>query len=211
MRTTFKATAALLALVAFQAESIAVSMAATFNDPTWPCLQRKVENLSLGLMWQGALDEAPSAEKLPADAGDLAVKLSLRRISLEEAEPLVLGFVETHPGADEALFGQIFSAVFKKVNTDRRKIISGIASYSAKQIALAEKIDTTRKEMDDLLAQTAPDYDRIDKLEEQLDWDERIYQDRAKSLTYVCETPVLLEKRLYAIAKLLSSAPRSGN
>ena len=36
-----------------------------------------------------------------------------------------------------------------------------------------------------------------------MDWDERIHTDRQRSLTYVCETPVLLEKRLYAIAQLL--------
>ena len=47
------------------------------------------------------------------------------------------------------------------------------------------------------------DFDTVDKLEEQLDWDERIYRDRAKSLTYVCETPVLLEKRLFALAQIL--------
>ena len=53
------------------------------------------------------------------------------------------------------------------------------------------------------MAAEAPDFDRVDQLEEQIDWDERIYHDRARSLTYVCETPVLLEKRAYAIAQIL--------
>ena len=35
------------------------------------------------------------------------------------------------------------------------------------------------------------------------DLQERIFDDRAKSLTYVCETPILLEKRAYALAQLL--------
>ena len=60
--------------------------------------------------------------------------------------------------------------------------------------------------MDSLMQGTDPDYDRVDALEEQVDWDERIYTDRQRSLTYVCETPVLLEQRLYAISKLLQAA-----
>ncbi|MNT95475.1 hypothetical protein D3C72_2373610 [compost metagenome] len=54
-----------------------------------------------------------------------------------------------------------------------------------------------------LSAEKAPDFDRIDKLEEEMDWNERIYLDRSRALTYVCETPVLIEKRAYAIAQIL--------
>ena len=57
--------------------------------------------------------------------------------------------------------------------------------------------------MTELMAAEKPDFDKVDALEAQADWDERIYTDRAKSLTYVCETPVLLEKRIYAIAQML--------
>jgi hypothetical protein len=54
------------------------------------------------------------------------------------------------------------------------------------------------------MASEAPDYDRVDALEEQLDWQQRIYRDRAQALTYVCETPVLLEKRTFALAQALA-------
>jgi len=33
--------------------------AADYSDPTWPCMQRKVETLSLGLMWPLAVPEGP--------------------------------------------------------------------------------------------------------------------------------------------------------
>ena len=59
--------------------------------------------------------------------------------------------------------------------------------------------------MDQEMKKAEPDFDRVDALEVQLDWDERIYADRQQSLTYVCETPVLLERRLYAIAQLLEA------
>ena len=52
--------------------------------------------------------------------------------------------------------------------------------------------------------------DRVDALEEQVDWDQRIFTDRQKTITYLCETPTLLEKRLYAISQMLQEAGQSG-
>jgi len=179
--------------------------AAAFDDPTWPCQQRKVEQLSIGLMWpvpqQDARSESETA--LPPDAAELAGRLELRRTSLEEADQLVAAFAESHPGVTKELMGDIFAAVFDRLGVTRKKIITGIGQYSEKQITLAEKIDATRAEMDELMEASSPDFDKVDKLEEQLDWDERVYHDRARSLTYVCETPVLIEKRLYALAQIL--------
>ena len=57
--------------------------------------------------------------------------------------------------------------------------------------------------METLLAAAEPDFGRVDKLEEQLDWDQVIYTDRQRSITYLCETPTLLERRLFSIAQML--------
>jgi len=43
-----------------------------------------------------------------------------------------------------------------------------------------------------------------DELNEQIDWDTRIYEEREQSLRYVCETPVLLEQRLFQIGRHVS-------
>jgi hypothetical protein len=50
-----------------------------------------------------------------------------------------------------------------------------------------------------------PDFDAIDKQEEQLDWDTRIFQDRQQALSYVCETPVILEQRVFALARAIAA------
>ncbi len=193
------------ALLVFFMGSRAV-YSATFNDPTWPCQQRKVQDLSLGLMWSAPLPQEfaeKSARPLPGDARDLATLLSLRRVSLEEAEDAVRTYSDNASDADEDIMLFVFAAVFDTLGDTRRDVINGIELYSLKQIALSERIDSVRSEMRHLVDADDPDFDRIDRLEEQLDWDERVFRDRARSLTYVCETPVLIEKRLYAIAKLL--------
>ncbi|KAF0674707.1 hypothetical protein [Profundibacterium mesophilum] len=175
--------------------------AAEFDDPTWPCVQRKVEALSAGLMWPDPIEPGAVA---PAASG-LAERLALRRVDLEEAQAMVDAFAEGE-AADRGMMGAIFAQVFERLARDRRAVIEGIGRYSLDQIALATRIDAARVEMDEALGAPEPDFDRIDAIEEQIAWDERIYTDRARALTYVCETPVLIEKRLYAIAQMLQGA-----
>ncbi|MEM6467774.1 MAG: hypothetical protein AAF679_14915, partial [Pseudomonadota bacterium] len=152
---------------------------ADFSDPTWPCVQRKVERLSLGLMWPFVVDpDAPAPEESVAkDIKELGDTLALRRIELEDITDTVGAFAARHNGDPEVL-GQVFSHVFDTLSKRRSRIINGIGSFSLGQIALAEKIDAARLEMDALMAAEAPDFDRVDALEEQLDWDQLIYTDR---------------------------------
>ncbi len=182
--------------------------AADFSDPTWPCVQRKVENLSIGLMWPHEIAKIKMTPELAEQVDNLAARLVLRRIDLEQAQEYVTAFTAEH-GHGEAMMGHIFEKVFDQLANRRSVIITGIEDFSLKQIAMSERIDTARAEMDTLMAAEEPDFDKVDALEEQVDWDERIYTDRQKSLTYVCETPVLLEKRLYALAQMLMDAVES--
>ena len=48
---------------------------------------------------------------------------------------------------------------------------------------------------------TAEQQTRRAELEEQILWDSRIYDERERSLTYICEQPVLLEQRIFALAR----------
>ncbi|MCA1370117.1 hypothetical protein I6F15_22285 [Bradyrhizobium sp. BRP14] len=180
-------------------QALGTAGAVDFSDPDWPCIQRKVEKLSASVMWPAPVTRTP----LPPAANDLVEVLSLRRVSLEEAEARIQTFVEKTAPVDDQLLGNIFYGVFENLSGNRQRLIAGIARYSRSQIALASRIDGARVEMAKLTGEAKPDFDRIDKLEEQIDWDERIYRDRSQALTYVCETPVILEKRAYAIAQLL--------
>lgn len=192
-----------LALVAVSAPA----QAADFSDPTWPCVQRKVETLSLGLMWPYPVNSelANDNDALRADVTELAGYLSLRRVELETLQTRVDEFAATNEGDPEAL-GLVFESVFNTLSKRRARIISGIEDFSLSQIALAEKIDINRAEMDAILVTDEPDFDRVDMLEERLDWDQIIYTDRQRNITYLCETPTLLERRLFSIGQMLSGA-----
>ena len=203
MRNMQRATAMALVFT-FGLAIPATGWAADFSDPEWPCLQRRVENMSLGLMWTHPIPDGKIPAEIRPQAHELAETLVLRRVSLIEAEALIEGFLRDTPGVTDAVLGQIFRVVFERINSNRSQLIGGITRYSLAQIVAAERIDKTRGEMDQLMAAEAPDYDRVDAIEEQLDWQQRIYRDRAQALTYVCETPVLLEKRTFALAQALA-------
>jgi len=175
-----------------------------YSDPTWPCVQRKVEHLSLGIMWPYPVPDHELSEALAPAAETFVDTLILRRVSLEEVESITTEFAQTHSQLTEDDYTLIFQAIFEKIDRHRKKLIDGIGRYSLSQIDLAARIDAARVDMDTEMAKQDPDFDKVDALEEQLDWDQRIYRDRAQSLLYVCETPVILEKRAYAIAQTLS-------
>ncbi|MBP0484702.1 hypothetical protein [Sagittula salina] len=201
--TTRKPLACLAAL--FIAGLAPAAMAADYADPTWPCIQRKVENLSAGLMWPTPIPQSrPEDESTRRAVTTLAETLAIRRLTLEELEPEVAAFAEAHAG-DADLMGLVFDGVFHSLATRRSRIMEGIGDFSLSQIALSEKIEGARVEMDAEMAKEDPDFDKVDTLEEQLDWDQTIYTDRQQSIQYLCETPVLLEKRLYAIAQMLQA------
>jgi len=183
--------------------------AADYSDPTWPCIQRKVESLSAGLMWSLPMPTGadPADDDLGADIQTLADALSLRRIPLEDLEPQIESFAARHDGDPEVL-GQVFSGVFDHLNKRRSRIIAGIGDFSQSQIALAKQIDATRIETDAQIDKADPDFDRIDTLEEKLDWDQVIFTDRQRSIQYLCETPVIIERRLFEIARMLQQAAR---
>lgn len=186
--------------------AVSPSFAADFSDPTWPCIQKKVLTLSIGLMWPHPLTETTDfSAPVQAAASDLSARFALRRLSLKELQPALDAFVAQNK-ANQALLGYVFDLTFKRIAAQRRSVLTGIENLSLKQLALAKQIKSTRIETERLWQASKLDNAKIDALEKKRAWDERIYTDRQKTLTYVCESPVLLEKRLFAISQMLLAA-----
>lgn len=183
----------------------------TKGDPDWPCVQRKVSTLSPGTVWTGPdLADAPSTWGNDYEAAALAQKIASRRTEITEVDPLLDAFVEK-AGADKAKrLTLVFAGVFEVTNTERNRVVGGIARYAKGQRRMAERI---RDEADRISATkdgpSAADAREMPKeasdLETQFAWDRRIFQERSQSLTYVCEVPTLLEQRLGEIARKIQA------
>lgn len=177
--------------------------AAGGTDPTWPCIQRKQPHLSLGQVWAGPVpDQAIRDLSRQPRIAELAARLEQRRLPMEQAERDIAEFAGD---ADAANLTALMVAIFDRIEPDRSALIDGIARYGQKQVELSQVIQDRRAKMARLEQADQPDFDAIDAEEKALDWDQRIFTERQQSLTYVCETPVILEQRAFALARAIAS------
>ncbi|MGP3696242.1 hypothetical protein [Rhodobacter sp. NSM] len=177
--------------------------AADFSDPDWPCIQRKQPHLSLGQVWSGPLpDETTESLARKPEIQRLAQELEQRRLPVDQAEERIAEFAAEHEPAELVA---LYLATFERIEVVRSRVMSGITRYAHSQEALDRRLDEARAEMSRLMEAEDKDFDRIDALEEQLDWDTRIFRDRQQSLTYVCETPVILERRAFALGRAVAN------
>ena len=177
--------------------------AAEFDDPEWPCIQRKVEEISLFQRWSGPMPEGDWQQD--STIRDLAQRIAPRRVTLEEVELQAREFADRFEGEERAeQLGELFAAVLDNIQRERRLVFNGIGRYAIRQASLSDQVEEQQAELVRLNAAEEKDWDTIEEAEDRLAWDVRIYRERAQALTYVCESPILLEQRAFAIGRLLS-------
>lgn len=184
---------------------IACSTLATAQDadPDWPCIQRLLPEIAGGMIWAG-----PPLEDADPKAADkalkaLAAELAARRVPIEEAERQVETFAAPLADADRApRLTNLFNAALEIINQDRASIINGIKKFSRGQRTLADKITAKNQELETI---DRSEFLKRDTLTAERDWDIRIFEDRRQSLTFLCEQPVLLEQRAFALARAIAS------
>lgn len=177
------------------------AVAQRVTDPDWPCIQRRQPQLSIAQVWTGPIpDESIEEQAKTPDVRDLARVIALRRTDLAEAEAMIDSFASGHDAAD---LTALFLASFTDIQKARDRVMSGITRYAHAQEALDTQINEMRQSFTGLTAAEPQDFDAIDKLETDLDWATRVFKDRQQSLTYVCETPVILEQRAFALGRFI--------
>lgn len=175
--------------------------------PHWPCIQRKVENLTVGQVWDG-----PSIDGLKGWWSDkptmqLIDLLAARRTSKEEAEKAIKTFAaaQSEDKRDGALT-LVFAGLFDKVNSTRRGIINGIERYFKAQEKRALKIEemgTALTKLEPGENATKEDKEKYNKAKTDFDWASRIFQERQSNMPLACEVPVMIDQHLFQIAQLI--------
>jgi hypothetical protein len=161
-----------------------------------------VPEIAPAVVWAGPPLDSADAEPSPT-IDRLAEELAARRVPLEEAEIQVEDFAETLDAQQkDAQLTLLFARTLEVINRERTSIIQGIKNYSKGERALAETITEKNERLRELPA------DRIlerQALMAERDWDIRIYDDRRSALPYLCEQPVLLEQRAFALGRAIAS------
>ncbi len=184
-----------------------MALAADPRFPDWPCNQIKVPEISVAAVWAGpSIDDVGNAWEDDATIKDLVARLAARRTSLDDAQKAISDVITGTESERQKKAKLIFAALFKTLNHERSEVMQGIERYFRKQKELSGQIRSTILQLRDLQDQPDPHQSRIDELTNRVEWDTRIFEERRKTMNFVCEVPVLIEQRLFALARAIQQS-----
>jgi Spy/CpxP family protein refolding chaperone len=187
--------------------SLSPAHAAGRSDPNWPCPQPKVPQMSVAAIWDGPpiADVSDAWEDNPA-LKELVVKLAARRTTLDEAKEAVAAFVSGDPTEKQDKAKRLFAGLFDTLNQQRADVIRGIERVDRKQKELADKIRSDVAALRELQDKVEPDQSKINALASEVEWSTRIFDERRKTIRYVCEVPTVIEQRTFTLARAIRQA-----
>ena len=171
----------------------------------WPCIQHKVSTLTSAQMWDGPPVDDLEAWRDNAEIVKLIPTLASRRVPMEQAAAAIESFAAGQPKdrRDEVL-KLLFAGLLKTVNADRAVVMSGIERFQKRQKARAEEIQRQGEAIRQLRTRAETDEKARAELtaaEDRYNWDVRVFTERQQSLPLACEVPVLIEQRLFELAR----------
>jgi hypothetical protein len=175
--------------------------------PDWPCQQLKVPGIAVASVWSGPSIEIGDAAK-PTDEklADLAPRLAARRTPIDDARKLIADYVVGTSAEKQEKAKTLFAALYATLNAQRDEVMSGIERFSRKQKAAADDIREQAQKLREMQDKPNADPAQTEELGSRLAWQTRIFEDRRKSTSYVCDVPVLIEKRLFDLGRAIQNA-----
>ena len=186
-------------------EQPATAAAAPAAGPDWPCEQPLRPEMSLGAMWSGPDPTQKDWRKVPAVVA-LVNEVAPRRTPQEEAVARIGRFAAGYQGEERAeILTTLFAGVFETLNAERNDIVRGIKRFYRRQDALARRMEEAWKQLGEI-DPNATDPKLVEQrtaLQQQADWDARVFDDRQRLLPVVCEQPRVLEQRVFALSRAI--------
>jgi hypothetical protein len=183
------------------------ALAADPRYPDWPCNQIKVPEMSVAAVWAGPpIDDVDSIWEQDPAVRNLVAQLAARRTPLEDAEKIISDAIIGAPAERQRKAKLIFAGLFKALNHERSEVMSGIERFSRKQREFADQVRSTILQLRELQNTPGHDQTKVDELVSRVEWDTRIFDERSRTIGYVCEVPVLIEQRLFALARAIQQS-----
>jgi hypothetical protein len=179
--------------------------------PDWPCQQLKVPGIAVASVWNGPSIEGIDTKPADTKEADLVTRLAARRTPIEDARKLIADYLAGTDAEKQDKAKKLFAELYSTLNAQRDEVMNGIERFSRKQKAAADDIRSEAQKLRELQDKANADQAQTEDLASRLAWQTRIFEDRRKSTSYVCEVPVQIEKRLFdlgsAIQNVLSADP----
>jgi hypothetical protein len=163
-------------------------------------------------MWDGPVVDDLTGWRERDDIKKLIAVLANRRVPVEKAVEAVDQFADAQPPdkRDDTL-KLLFAGLLDFINNDRAVVMNGIERFQQRQKARAAEIERQGAVLRRLREQAAGDQKARSELllaEERYQWDVRVFTERQQSLPLACEVPVLIEQRLFELAREIRSRMR---
>jgi hypothetical protein len=174
----------------------------------WPCRQAKVGTIALASVWTGPPINITAQDwRSDPELSALVTRAAERRTPLEEARSAITDYAKRLAKDEkEAKLTQLMAGIFGRLNSERDAVIAGLERYGHKQKDMADRVKSEVEALNAAQSEASADQQKIADLSNRVQWDTRVFEDRRRALTYVCETPVLIEQRLGALARTIAAA-----
>ena len=177
------------------------------KDVPWPCAQAKVSKISGGTIWSGPnLDQGKGWDE-DNETAELAQQLASRRTTLDEANDLIGAFAKKAGADKDKKLTELFVGTLDIINGNRDQILDGIMRYAQGQERLAERMRAESDKISEAQENASATGLGVAKDQTNTDfaWDQRIFKERKQALSYVCETPSILERRAFEIGRRIQA------
>jgi hypothetical protein len=193
--------------VAIEVVLRAMALAADPRFPDWPCNQVKVPEISVAAVWAGpAIDDVENAWEEEAAIKDLVTRLAARRTPLDDAQKAIADAITGTESERQKKAKLIFAGLFRTLNHERSEVMRGIERYARKQKEFSDQIRSMILQLRELQDRPDADQGRVEELTNRVEWGTRIFEERRKTINFVCEVPVVIEQRLFALARAIQQS-----
>jgi hypothetical protein len=189
------------------------SNAPASNAPTagagsdWPCEQVQRPEISAGSVWHGPDPEGAVGtvwRDNPAVV-TLVEQIAPRRMPQDQAIDAVHRFSAGYKDDRAKVLTAVFAGLFETMSKERSAIIRGIKHFNNRQDSLSQRIQEGWKQLD-ALDPSSPDPKILEQrmtLQQTIDWDSRVFDDREHLLPVICQQPSVIEQRLFALSRAI--------
>lgn len=209
--------AAVATVALISAPSFAEDAKPEVKKEEWPCIYRKVPQLTAAMIWDGPeITDTTSWHKDDA-IRKLSQFLISRRVKIDEVNTAIKKYAAgLSEDQRDAKLTELFSAVLTRTNEDRKTVMNGIEKFHKRQVERSKAIEKEALEIqpEEQAAAEDPGADvgvagRESDAAEKYKWEIRTFQEKQANIPIACEIPQLIDERAGEIARAIRAEMKS--
>jgi hypothetical protein len=182
----------------------------------WPCVYRKVPELSAATIWDGPAITDTKSWRSDNKIRTLSEFLISRRVKMEDVEASIKKYAASLPAdTHDAKLTELFAAVLTRTNEDRKLVMHGIERFHKRQEERSKEIEKEELAMPpEQQAEAEPggeagEAGKLSDAQEKYKWEVRAFQEKQANIPMACEIPQLIDARAGDIARLIRAEMKS--